>query len=56
MNIKEFVVFMAVSLLGVFLVAAVAIHDVNKKTSCVIDTSKQNLTFDEISKLCGVGK
>jgi hypothetical protein len=31
MNIKEFVVFMAVSLLGVFLVAAVAIHDINKK-------------------------
>ena len=54
MNIKEFVVFVAISLLGVFLVVAVAINDVNKKTTCVIDTSKQNLTFYEISKLCRV--
>ena len=56
MNRDEFIVVMVVCAV-VTLVFIVAIDNEKvMKTNCVINTSKQNLTVDEISKLCGVGK
>lgn len=57
MNTHEFIVVMAVCAVVVTLVSITAIdNEKAMKTNCVINTSKQNLTVDEISKLCGVGK
>ena len=57
MDTNEFIVVMVVCAVVVTLVSIVAIDNEKvMKTNCVINTSKQNLTVDEISKLCGVGK
>jgi uncharacterized protein YxeA len=57
MNTNEFTLAIVVCVLVVILLSIVAIDNEKvMKTNCVINTSKQNLTVDEISKLCGVGK
>ena len=55
MNTNEFTLAIVVCVLVVILLSIVAIDNEKvMKTNCVINTSKQNLTVDEISKLCGV--
>lgn len=62
MNTNEFTLVIVVWALVVWalvviLLSIVAIDNEKvMKTNCVINTSKQNLTVDEISKLCGVDK
>jgi hypothetical protein len=55
---NDFIIFSAASaVVVILLVSIIAIVDEKTiATNCVINISKQNLTFDEISKLCGVGK
>jgi hypothetical protein len=57
MNTNEFILVMVVCTLVVTLLSIAAIDNEKvMKTNCVINISKQNLTVDEISKLCGLGK
>jgi len=55
---NDFIVFSAASAVVVILLVCIAaiVHEKTIATTCVINISRQNLTADEISKLCGVGK
>lgn len=53
---NDTIVFCISVIILVLINGAVEINNKNRTIDCIKNTSIQNLTADEISKLCGVGK